>query len=64
MGLDPDALGRLAYLVLLLAGVSWFFLRGGRRRRGRGAGKPLRDVLIWVLIFAMVIIAYGLRDAF
>lgn len=54
---NPDTLARGLYLVLLLAAVSWFFFAG----RGRLA-RSMRDFLIWVLIFAMVVIAYGFRD--
>jgi aspartyl protease family protein len=56
--MDADSVARLAYLVLLLAGLLGFFAFGGRRR----VGQSLRDLLIWGLIFAMVIIAYGFRD--
>jgi aspartyl protease family protein len=55
---DPDTLARLAYLVLLLVFVAGFFLIGQRHRLGRS----LRDLVIWLLIFAMVVIAYGFRD--
>ena len=53
-GLDTDALMRLLYLALLLAGLI-FFAFGGRRL---GLGH-LRDLAIWVLILAMVVIAYA-----
>ena len=55
---DPDALMRLVYLGILLIGIGGFFLWGQRGRLARN----LRDLLIWALIFAMVIIAYGFRD--
>ncbi len=55
---DPDTLGRFVYLAVLLLGVGGFFLWS---RRGR-LGRSLRDLSIWVLIFAMVVIAYGFRD--
>jgi aspartyl protease family protein len=55
---DPDTLMRLAYLLVLLVGVAGFFFWG---RRGR-LGRSLRDLAIWALIFAMVVIAYGFRD--
>ena len=55
---DPDTLMLLVYLVILLVGVAGFFLWG---RRGR-MGRSLRDLAIWALIFAMVVIAYGFRD--
>jgi aspartyl protease family protein len=55
---DPDTLARIVYLLLLLAFVGGFFLAGRRHRLGRS----LRDLAIWVLIFAMVVIAYGFRD--
>ncbi len=51
---DTDALMRLLYLGLLLAGLG-FFAFGGRRM---GLGH-LRDLAIWVLIIAMVVIAYA-----
>lgn len=57
---DPDALARLAYLVLLLAGLSWFHFRG----RGRGGGRgSLRLALLWALIFGAVALGYGLFGA-
>jgi aspartyl protease family protein len=55
---DPDAVARLFYLALLLLGLLGFFAAGGRRRIGATA----QQMLIWALIFAMVIIAYGFRD--
>lgn len=55
---DPWTQGRLFYLVLLLLGVAGAFLIGGRQRLSRS----LRDLAVWALIFAMVIIAYGFRD--
>ncbi len=55
---NPDDVARLLYLVLLLAGLLGFFLIGGRRR----LGATLRQLLLWLLIFAMAIIAYGFRD--
>jgi aspartyl protease family protein len=57
MPTDPDTLARLVYLVTLLAGLSFFYL-WGRPRLGRN----LRDLLVWMLIFVMVVIAYGFRD--
>jgi aspartyl protease family protein len=57
MASDPDSLARLVYLVLLLLFVGGFFL-WGRRNLGRN----LRDLTVWGLIFAMVVIAYGFRD--
>lgn len=55
---DPDTAMRVLYLVALLAfvgaGVFW--------GRGRRLGASLRDLLIWGLIFAMAVIAYGFRD--
>ena len=54
---DPDTVARVIYLVLLLCLLVSFFAW----RRGQ-IGRRLRDVLVWVLIFAMVIIAYGFRD--
>jgi aspartyl protease family protein len=58
MDLDADSVARVVYLGLLLAFVAGFFLVGARHRLGRS----LRDLAIWVLIFAMVVIAYGFRD--
>ncbi len=55
---DPDTQMRLVYLAVLLAFVAGFFLWG---RRGR-LGRSLRDLGVWALIFAMVVIAYGFRD--
>jgi aspartyl protease family protein len=55
---NPDDVARLFYLLLLLAGLLGFFLVGGRQR----LGATLQQLLIWVLIFAMAIIAYGFRD--
>jgi aspartyl protease family protein len=55
---DPDTLMRLLYLVVLLVGIGGFFFWG---RRGQ-FGRSLRDLAVWALIFAMVIIAYGFRD--
>lgn len=49
---------RLFYLILLLMLVASFFLFGPRQRLSKSA----RDFAIWVLIFAMVVIAYGFRD--
>jgi len=54
---DPDTVARVVYLVLLLCFLLGFFAW----RRGQ-VGRRLRDLLAWVLIFAMVIIAYGFRD--
>lgn len=54
---DPDTIARVVYLVLLLCFLLGFFAW----RRGQ-VGRRLRDLLVWVLIFAMVIIAYGFRD--
>jgi aspartyl protease family protein len=55
---DPDARARLFYLVTLLIGLLAFFLYGQRGRLGRN----LRDLAVWGLIIAMVVIAYGFRD--
>ncbi len=54
---DPDTVARVVYLVLLLCFLVGFFAW----RRGQ-VGRRLRDLLVWALIFAMVIIAYGFRD--
>ncbi len=60
MGLpdNPDDVARLFYLLFLLMGLLGFFAVGGRRR----LGATLQQLLIWLLIFAMVLIAYGFRD--
>jgi aspartyl protease family protein len=58
MSFDADTWARVVYLVLLLAFVAGFFLTGRRHRIGRS----VRDLAVWVLIFAMVVIAYGFRD--
>ncbi|MBP7241966.1 TIGR02281 family clan AA aspartic protease [Amaricoccus sp.] len=55
---NPDDLARLFYLALLLAGLLAFFVVGSRQRLGR----TLQHLLVWVLIFAMAVIAYGFRD--
>jgi len=55
---DPDTLARFAYLAVLLAFVAGFFLIGERQRLGRS----LRDFGVWMLILAMVVIAFGFRD--
>lgn len=52
--IDTDALMRLLYLALLLAGVIFFAAGGRRLRLGH-----LRDLIIWVLMLAMVVIAYA-----
>ena len=57
MGLDADSWARVLYLALLLAFVGGFLLLGQRHRLGRS----LRDLAVWALIFAMVVIAYGFR---
>lgn len=54
---DPDTLARLAYLAVLLLLVGSFFAW-----RGTHILRNMRDFAIWILIFAMVIIAYGFRD--
>ena len=54
---DPDTVARVVYLVLLLCFLVGFFAW----RRGQ-IGRRLRDLLVWVLIFVMVVIAYGFRD--
>lgn len=57
---NPDDMARLFYLLILLMGLLGFFAIGGT---GRGRlGASLQQLLIWVLIFAMAIIAYGFRD--
>jgi aspartyl protease family protein len=54
---DPDTIARVIYLLVLLVFVGGFFLWS------RGSiGRNLRDLGIWLLILAMVVIAYGFRD--
>ncbi len=55
---NPDDVARLFYLVLLLTGLLGVFAIGS----GRRLGASLQQLLIWALIFAMVVIAYGFRD--
>ena len=55
--MSGDDLARVIYLVILLA-----FLLGVFSFGGRNMGRKLRDLLVWALIFAMVVIAYGFRD--
>lgn len=55
---NPDDLARLFYLAILLVGLLAFFSIGSRQRLGR----TLQQLLIWALIFAMAVIAYGFRD--
>jgi aspartyl protease family protein len=58
MASDPDSIARAIYLLILLV-----FIGGGAfLLGGRGFGRRLRDLSIWMLIFAMVVIAYGFRD--
>lgn len=54
----PEEIGRLVYLLLLLVGIGGAVLFGRRLK----AGRVVRDLAIWGLIFAMVVIAYGFRD--
>lgn len=55
---DPDDQARLFYLVLLLVGLLAFLIVG----QGHRLGRSLRDLAIWLLILAMVVIAYSFRD--
>jgi aspartyl protease family protein len=55
---SPDDQARLFYLAVLLLGIASFFLLGQRQR----LSQSVRDLVIWLLIFVMVIIAYGFRD--
>jgi aspartyl protease family protein len=54
---DPDATMRIVFLFCLLV-----FVAGGLFWRGRNLGRRMRDLLIWVLIFALAVIVYGFRD--
>lgn len=58
MASDPDSIARLIYFSLFLMVIGGGLLF---RRRGQ-LGRSLRDLLIWGLIFAGVVIAYGFRD--
>ncbi len=53
---NPDDHARLVYLVILLLGIGIF---GFSRRR---LGRNIRDLAFWLLLLAMVVIAYGFRD--
>ena len=55
---DPDTLVRLLYLGVLLAGLLALSFNGGPLRIGRW----LRDLAIWGLVAAMIIIVYANRD--
>lgn len=55
---NPDDLARLFYLALILLALLGFFAVGSRQRLGR----TMQQLLVWALIFAMAIIAYGFRD--
>lgn len=57
--MSPDDQAHLIYLTVLLLMVLGFFSLGRRRDLARW----LRDFLIWVLIFLMVLIAYSARDS-
>jgi aspartyl protease family protein len=54
---EPDDQMRLLYLVVLLAGIVAFAFGGRRLRLGH-----MRDLVLWLLIIGMVMIAYGFRD--
>ena len=56
---DPDTRARLFYLVDAAAWGCWRSLSTARWHR---LGRSLRDLAIWGLIIAMVVIAYGFRD--
>ena len=55
---DPDSAARLFYLTALIVAICAATFFSQRHRLGRS----LRDLGIWVLIFAMLLIAYGFRD--
>ncbi|MEM1361959.1 MAG: TIGR02281 family clan AA aspartic protease [Pseudomonadota bacterium] len=46
------------YLILLLAYLAYFFLRGNRL----SGGKMVQQTVIWILIFVGIIAAYGLWE--
>jgi hypothetical protein len=54
---DTADLMRLLYLAVLLAGIVGFGFAGRRLRL-----RQLRDLAVWLLILAMLVIAYGFRD--
>ena len=56
--MSSDEYGRLAYLVLLLAVLLWWFFAGQRRNVNRS----LQQALIWCFIFVGVIAVIGLWD--
>ena len=55
---NPDDQARLFYLAILGLVIAWSLLWG----QGHRIGRSLRDMAVWVLIFAMVVIGYGFRD--
>ena len=54
--MDPDQLGRAAYLFLLLTFIGGYFLVSQRER----LGETMRHAALWVLIFLGAIAAVGL----
>lgn len=55
---SPESIGRLIYLLILLVGIGAALLFGRRLEPLRA----MRDLAIWGLILAMVVIVYGFRD--
>ena len=55
---NPDDQARLFYLAILGLVIAWSLLWG----QGHRIGRSLRDMMVWALIFAMVVIGYGFRD--
>ncbi len=55
---NPDDQARLFYLAILGLFIAWSLLWG----QGHRIGRTLRDMAVWALIFAMVVIGYGFRD--
>lgn len=56
--MDGDTFARLIYLVLLGAVLLAWFLATNRQRLNR----TLQQALLWLLLFAGVVVLYGLRD--
>ena len=56
--MDGDSIGRVIYLVLLLLVVGgWFFAQNRQR-----LNKTLQQAVLWLFLFAGMVIIYGLRD--
>ncbi len=56
--MNGDTIGQLIYLVLLLLFVGgWFFARNRNR-----LNRTLQQAVLWVFLFAGMIVIYGMRD--